>query len=52
MEKLRKNGGGAKEWFTDADTFRLIFPNDSDIKLKALFLGAAFLIDFRFFEVN
>jgi hypothetical protein len=29
-----------------------MFPNDWDVKLKALFLGAAFLIDFRFFEVN
>ena len=51
--KITKEWGGlAKEGFTDADTFRLVYPNDSDIKLKALFLGAAFLIDFRFFEVN
>ena len=51
--KITKEWGGlTKEGFTDADTFRLVFPNDSDIKLKALFLGAAFLIDFRFFEVN
>lgn len=51
--KITKEWGGlAKEWYTDADTFRLMFPNDWDIKLKALFLGAAFLIDFRFFEVN
>ena len=51
--KITKEWGGlAKEGFTDADTFRLVFPHDSDVKLKALFLGAAFLIDFRFFEVN
>ncbi len=39
-----------KEGFTDADNFGVMFPADWDIKLKALFLGAVFLIDFVHFE--
>ena len=58
---IRKNGteygkitkkwsGMLKESFTDADTFGVSFPVEWDIKLKALFMGAVFLIDFVHFE--
>jgi uncharacterized protein YxjI len=42
--------GLMKEAFTDADRFGVSFPADWDIKLKGLFLGAVFLIDFVHFE--
>ncbi|XP_064393996.1 phospholipid scramblase 2-like isoform X2 [Halichondria panicea] len=43
-------GGLAKEYFTDADNFGIQFPMDLDVKMKAVMLGAVFLIDFMFFE--
>ena len=50
-------GNISKEWmgcctetFTDADTFKINFPVDLDVKMKATLLGALFLIDFMFFE--
>lgn len=46
----KKWSGLLKEGFTDADNFALIFPVEWDIKLKSLFLGAVFLIDFVHFE--
>lgn len=46
----KKWSGLLKEGFTDADNFGIIFPEDWDIRLKALFLGAVFLIDFVHFE--
>jgi uncharacterized protein YxjI len=46
----KKWGGLLKEGFTDADNFGVIFPKDWDVRLKALFLGAVFLIDFVHFE--
>uniref|UniRef100_A0A1I8I2S9 MgtE domain-containing protein n=1 Tax=Macrostomum lignano TaxID=282301 RepID=A0A1I8I2S9_9PLAT len=39
-----------QEYFTDADNFGIAFPLDLDVKLKAVVLGACFLIDFMFFE--
>jgi hypothetical protein len=49
--KITKTWSGLlKEGFTDADNFGVTFPKDWDIKLKALFLGAVFLIDFVHFE--
>ncbi|CAB3408051.1 unnamed protein product [Caenorhabditis bovis] len=43
--KIHKNWGGlAKEMFTDADTFSISFPIDLDCKIKAVLLGASFLI--------
>eukprot|EP00795_Rhopilema_esculentum_P017008 gene17008-8513_t len=42
--------GLAKEMFTDADNFGITFPMDLDVKMKAVMLGACFLIDFMFFE--
>lgn len=46
----KKWSGLLKEGFTDADNFGIEFPVDWDVKLKALFLGAVFLIDFVHFE--
>lgn len=46
----KKWSGLLKEGFTDADNFGVMFPVDWDVKLKALFLGAVFLIDFVHFE--
>ena len=46
----KKWSGLLKEGFTDADNFGITFPPGWDIKLKALFLGAVFLIDFAHFE--
>jgi len=46
----KKWSGLLKEGFTDADNFGVTFPAEWDVKLKALFLGAVFLIDFVHFE--
>jgi uncharacterized protein YxjI len=46
----KKWSGLLKEGFTDADNFGVEFPKEWDIRLKALFLGAVFLIDFVHFE--
>lgn len=43
-------GGLLREAFTDADDFGLQFPVDLDVKVKAVLLGATFLIDYMFFE--
>ncbi|XP_062836450.1 phospholipid scramblase 1-like [Anolis carolinensis] len=43
-------GGFLKEILTDADNIGIEFPLDLDIKMKAITLGAAFLIDFMYFE--
>jgi uncharacterized protein YxjI len=49
--KITKKWSGLwKEGFTDADNFGVMFQPDWDVKLKALFLGAVFLIDFVHFE--
>jgi uncharacterized protein YxjI len=51
LGKITKKWSGLlKEGFTDADNFGVIFPVKWDVKLKALFLGAVFLIDFVHFE--
>ncbi|XP_015275829.1 PREDICTED: phospholipid scramblase 3 isoform X2 [Gekko japonicus] len=42
--------GLVKEIFTDTDNFGIQFPMDLDVKIKAVLLGACFLIDFIFFE--
>ncbi|XP_008846771.1 phospholipid scramblase 1-like [Nannospalax galili] len=44
--------GFLKEVFTDVDNFGIQFPLDLDVKIKAVILGACFLIDFMFFESN
>ncbi|XP_036436727.1 phospholipid scramblase 1 [Colossoma macropomum] len=42
--------GLIKESLTDADNFGINFPLDLDVRMKAVLLGACFLIDFMFFE--
>ncbi|CAI5778987.1 Hypothetical predicted protein [Podarcis lilfordi] len=44
--------GIVKELFTDTDNFGIQFPLDLDVKIKAVMLGAAFLVDFMFFEAG
>uniref|UniRef100_A0A3Q1G409 Phospholipid scramblase n=1 Tax=Acanthochromis polyacanthus TaxID=80966 RepID=A0A3Q1G409_9TELE len=45
-------GGFMQEGFTDADNFGISFPVDLEVKMKAVMIGACFLIDFMFFETN
>jgi hypothetical protein len=47
---VKKWSGLAKEALTQADNFGITFPPDASAKLKALLLGAVFLIDFVHFE--
>ncbi|XP_045441150.1 phospholipid scramblase 3-like [Pipistrellus kuhlii] len=42
--------GLLQEALTDADDFGLQFPLDLDVRVKAVLLGATFLIDYMFFE--
>lgn len=42
--------GLLREAFTDADYFGISFPMDLDVRMKAVLLGACFLIDAMFFE--
>ncbi len=51
-EIVKKWSGLGKEMFTDADNFGIQFPADWPVGLKAVFLGATFLIDFVHFEDN
>ncbi|XP_063725716.1 phospholipid scramblase 1-like [Symsagittifera roscoffensis] len=46
----KKWRGLATEMFTNANSFSINFPMDLDVKAKAVLMGAAFLIDFMFFE--
>lgn len=49
--KISKQWSGlAREMFTDADFFGINFPMDLDVRMKAVMLGACFLIDAMFFE--
>lgn len=49
--KVTKQWAGlVREMFTDAETFGISFPMDLDVKMKAVLMGACFLIDFMFFE--
>lgn len=43
-------GGVLQEFFTDADTFSATFPMAMPVKIKALILGAVFVIDQYQFE--
>ncbi|KAL1469310.1 hypothetical protein MTO96_005010 [Rhipicephalus appendiculatus] len=48
---ITKNWSGIlREAFTDIDNFTLGFPIDLDVKIKAVLLGAVFLIDYNYFE--
>jgi len=42
--------GLLKEAFTDTDNFGINFPMDLDVRTKATLIGAAFLIDYMYFE--
>ncbi|KAF2883007.1 hypothetical protein ILUMI_23145 [Ignelater luminosus] len=49
--KISKQWSGLmREMFTDADYFGITFPMDLDVRMKAVMLGACFLIDAMFFE--
>jgi len=48
--KIAKQWSGWHECFTDADTFSIAFPMDMDVRAKAAYMGALFLIDFMYFE--
>lgn len=48
--KIAKHWAGWQEFFTDADTFSVKFPIDMDVRAKAAYIGATFLIDFMYFE--
>lgn len=49
--KISKEWSGwVRELFTDADSFSIFFPADLDPTMKAVCLGALFLIDFEYFE--
>ncbi|ROT79009.1 phospholipid scramblase 1 [Penaeus vannamei] len=42
--------GFCAEALTDADSFGVTFPMDLEVRMKALLIGAMFLIDFMYFE--
>ncbi|XP_053565981.1 phospholipid scramblase 1 [Bombina bombina] len=49
--KISKQWTGlVRELFTDSDNFGVQFPLDLDVKIKAVVLGALFLLDFMYFE--
>ena len=51
--KISKQWSGiGREMVTDSDNFGVTFPQNLDVKVKALLLGAVFLIDFMFFETS
>jgi hypothetical protein len=39
-----------KELVTDSDNFAVEFPKDASPEMKSLIFGAAFLIDYMYFE--
>ncbi|KAJ8278033.1 hypothetical protein GJAV_G00083050 [Gymnothorax javanicus] len=59
MDEVNTIGKISKQWtgllrevFTDTDNFGIQFPLDLDVRMKAVMIGACFLIDFMFFESN
>ncbi|XP_070380837.1 phospholipid scramblase 3-like [Dermacentor albipictus] len=44
--------GFIREASTDTDNFTVTFPLDLDVKIKAVLLGAVFLIDYIYFETS
>jgi hypothetical protein len=48
----KKWSGLLKETFSDADNFGIQFPRNCDVKLKAILMGALFLIDMLYFETR
>ena len=47
---VKQSENVAKEAFTDADRFMIIFPADCNAEMKAVLLGALFLFDYLFYE--
>ncbi|KAG7200544.1 hypothetical protein KM043_001105 [Ampulex compressa] len=47
----KKWSGIGRELLTDCDLFGIRFPVDLDVKIKAVLLGAALLIDYMYFEM-
>ncbi|XP_011505112.1 PREDICTED: phospholipid scramblase 1-like [Ceratosolen solmsi marchali] len=48
---ITKNWSGlAKRFFKEGDSFGISFPVDLDVKIKAVLIGACFLIDFIYFQ--
>ncbi|XP_075245766.1 phospholipid scramblase 2-like [Convolutriloba macropyga] len=47
---VKQYSGLLKEMLTDADNFSISFPADLDVRLKAVLLGAVFLVDFMYYE--
>nr|XP_020752420.1 phospholipid scramblase 1-like isoform X2 [Odocoileus virginianus texanus] len=43
--------GFMRELFTNTNKFGIQFPFDLDVRIKALMLGASFLIDYMYFEL-
>uniref|UniRef100_A0A3B3D517 Phospholipid scramblase n=1 Tax=Oryzias melastigma TaxID=30732 RepID=A0A3B3D517_ORYME len=59
MDEVNKIGKISKQWtgllreaFSDSDNFGIQFPLDLDVRMKAVMIGACFLIDFMFFETT
>lgn len=48
----KEYGGLVRELFTDADQFNITFPPDLEPSIKAVCLGALFLIDYQYFEAS
>jgi uncharacterized protein YxjI len=48
----KKWGGVLKEWFSDADVFGVEWREHVPAEVRALLLGATFLVDFACFEGN
>ena len=47
---IQKQFRGITEAFVDADNFGVTFPLDLDVRMKAVLIGAVFMIDFMYFE--
>ncbi|XP_051674647.2 phospholipid scramblase 1 isoform X7 [Oryctolagus cuniculus] len=47
----RQSSGFVKGLLTDTGKFGIQFPYDLDVKIKALMLGASFLIDYMYYEI-
>ncbi|XP_051984720.1 phospholipid scramblase 1-like [Xyrauchen texanus] len=46
----KQRGGCLRKCFTNATNYTVQFPKNMDVKMKAVLMGACFLIDFMYFE--
>lgn len=58
MDEVSKIGKISKQWagllreaFTDSDNFGINFPMDLDVKMKAVMIGACFLIVSKLLQI-